>query len=226
MVHQIIWVIFQRTQAKEQIDVNQQKVELAKIQLYKTAAKATEHALDYATTPYTIAAPEIGILKAPIDFAEGKHKEGVADLIGAGLGATFRYLSYYLKAIPTEKTKLISELFKSGAKFNTNDIVDISKNELGKIIFLENGNSKAGLLHILTEHADDFVKSGIKKDDIAKVVMDAVTTGKQVGTTGKSRPVYEVMYNGFKKNIAVDVSNNGFVVGANPVSTYKPNPSN
>ena len=91
---------------------------------------------------------------------------------------------------------LIDELRKNGVKFDENKIVRIGRNDDGKIVFLEEGNSKAGLEHI-RRHADEFESKGIDRDEIAVVVMEAVTTGKQVGTQG-TRPVYEMMYKGKK----------------------------
>jgi len=46
--------------------------------------------------------------------------------------------------------------------------------------------------------------------------MEAATQGTQVGIQG-TRPIYEVVFKGIKKRVAVTVGNNGFVVGANPV---------
>jgi len=148
-----------------------------------------------------------------------------AGLVVAGvqLADGFKNLHKAYKSIAAQRVRnsLIKELAENGIKHNADDIVDIAKSQSGKTVFLETGNSKAGLTHILQEHGSDFVKAGIKQDDIAKVVMDAATNGKQVGMQG-TRPVYEVMYNGAKQNIAVTVGNNGFIVGANPSSNFTP----
>jgi len=47
--------------------------------------------------------------------------------------------------------------------------------------------------------------------------MEAVINGKQVGMQG-TRPIYQVTFNGVQQNVAVTVSNNGYVVGANIAS--------
>lgn len=67
-------------------------------------------------------------------------------------------------------------------------------------------------------HADDFAKRGIYADQIPDLVMTAVERGRIVGYQGKGmgRPIYEVMYNDTKHHVAVTMSNNGFIVGANP----------
>jgi filamentous hemagglutinin len=75
--------------------------------------------------------------------------------------------------------------------------------------------------HIIEVHGTDFSNKGIAESDIPSVVMDAVTKGTQVGTNG-SAPVYQITYNGNPKYIAVGVGSNGFIVRANPVSTWKP----
>jgi RHS repeat-associated protein len=109
---------------------------------------------------------------------------------------------------------LLSELTKQGVKYTAADVLKIGKNVAGKIIFLEKGGTTAGLKHIL-EHSDDFVKAGIAKSDIENVVFEAATSGKLVGSQG-GRPIFQILYNGQTKNIAVTVGDNGYIVGANP----------
>ncbi|TGK20290.1 hypothetical protein EHO62_05510 [Leptospira kmetyi] len=42
------------------------------------------------------------------------------------------------------------------------------------------------------------------------------------GGRGRGRPVYEIIYNGQKQTVGVTIGSNGFIVGANPVSSYRP----
>lgn len=88
----------------------------------------------------------------------------------------------------------------------------------GKVVFLEKGNTKVGLEHILQRPEDDFARIGVSREQVPSVVMDAVTKGKIVDHQGKDmgRPIYEVMVNGQKSRIAVTTGSNGFIVGANP----------
>ena len=44
----------------------------------------------------------------------------------------------------------------------------------------------------------------------------AVTEGTVVGTQ-RTRPIYEVLFEGKAYKVAVSVGDNGFIVGANPV---------
>lgn len=66
-----------------------------------------------------------------------------------------------------------------------------------------------------------FDNKGIAAADIPSVVMQAVTQGKIVGTNG-SAPVYEIAYRGRPQYITVRIGSNGYIVRANPVSTWKP----
>jgi hypothetical protein len=111
-------------------------------------------------------------------------------------------------------------LAKNGVKYNMDDIVRIGRNQSGGISFIETGTENAGLKHILSAHGDDFVKNGIAKKDVADFVFDASTKGKIVGYQGKGqeRPIYEYLYKGKTKRVAVTTGSNGFIVGANPVS--------
>ncbi|MBT2395778.1 polymorphic toxin-type HINT domain-containing protein [Streptomyces sp. ISL-100] len=116
--------------------------------------------------------------------------------------------------------ELLDEMKETGVKFDPEKVIRAERDADGKIVFLEEGNSRAGLKHIIEEHADDFERSGIAREDIPDLVMQAATKGKKVGTQGKGdgRPIYEVEFKGQKRRVAVTVGGNGFVVGANPKS--------
>ena len=125
--------------------------------------------------------------------------------------------AYFLSA---ERTELIGELADAGIKHNPEDIVEIDKTPGGKIIFLETGNSRAGLEHIEIEHGDQFASKGISEAQLPGVLIKAVTEGKIVGYQG-TRPIYETTVDGAKQRIAIDVGSNGYIVGANPKSLPK-----
>lgn len=82
----------------------------------------------------------------------------------------------------------------------------------GKIVFLEQGNAKAGLQHILDRHENQFVQRGIPADQIPDSVMAAATQGKLVSMQN-TRLVYEVEFQGKTQFISVQVGSIGFVVG-------------
>lgn len=52
-------------------------------------------------------------------------------------------------------------------------------------MWLENGTDTAGLNHIITEHADDFLNKGITQEQIPDYVMNALENGKIVGYQGR-----------------------------------------
>jgi hypothetical protein len=114
---------------------------------------------------------------------------------------------------------LIAELKAAREKFSESDLLWIFKNNEGRIIFLEKGNSTAGLEHILN-HKNDFINKGIKDIDISDFIMQALKENKIVGYqgTGTGRPIYELIYRGKKQQVAITTGSNGFVVGANPIS--------
>lgn len=47
-------------------------------------------------------------------------------------------------------------------------------------MWLENGTDTAGLNHIITEHADDFLNKGITQEQIPDYVMNALENGKSL----------------------------------------------
>ncbi|OOX81418.1 hypothetical protein [Snodgrassella alvi] len=112
---------------------------------------------------------------------------------------------------------------KNGVKFSPENILKVEKLADGKIVFLETGNSSAGLQHIVERHASDFAKIGVSESQIPNVVIDTVSKGKIIGYQGKGtgRPIYEITINGQKQRIAVTTGSNGFIVGANPAGVSK-----
>lgn len=119
------------------------------------------------------------------------------------------------------RSELIAELIESGVRCTPENIIGIAKLADGKIVFLETGNSKAGLQHILENHTADFANKGILPEQIPDAAIAAVTQGIIVGYLGsgrKPRPIYQLSFLGTTQYIAVTVSDNGFIVGANPTS--------
>jgi len=117
------------------------------------------------------------------------------------------------------RDELISGL-PVGTKITPRSVVDIRRLPDGRTVWLEKGTDAAGLQHIYKRHEADFVNKGISRDDIPNVVMNALERGKVVGTNGSAN-VYRITHNGVEQNIAVGVGSNGFVVRANPVSSWK-----
>ena len=119
------------------------------------------------------------------------------------------------------RAKLIAELLEQGIRCTPDDIIRIVKLPYGKIVFLETGNAKAGLQHILKQHADDFANQGIPAAQIPGAIMAAITTGQIVGYQGEGetpRPIYQTTFLDKIYYISITVSINGFIVGANPIS--------
>jgi uncharacterized protein YukE len=118
---------------------------------------------------------------------------------------------------PTRE-QLLEELAANGVKHDPEKVVLIGKDGDGRIVFLESGNPKAGLQHVM-DHADQFADIGVPKEKVGQFVFDATTTGKVVGYQGKGtgRPIYEFMFEGQPYKVAVTVGSNGYIVGANPV---------
>lgn len=120
---------------------------------------------------------------------------------------------------PLTRDDLISGL-PAGTKITPESVVDIRKLSDGRTVWLETGSDAAGLQHIYKRHEADFVNKGILRDEIPTVVMNALERGRIVGTNGSAN-VYRITHNGVEQNIVIGVGSNGFVVRANPVSSWK-----
>jgi len=120
-----------------------------------------------------------------------------------------------------EQAALFAALCQAGIKHSPEKVVRIAKQADGKIIFLEEGNTEAGLQHILEQHSVEFANQGIEPDQIPDAIIAAVTQGKMIDYQGrkKTRVIYEVTFNGKTQFISVTVSDNGYIVAANPRSS-------
>jgi len=118
---------------------------------------------------------------------------------------------------------LVSQLNARGENFNSSDVVAITQDPSGNIIWIEKGHlgdRPSGLAHIVAAHGADFAKQDITENEIPQYLMTAVKTGKIVGYQGrgKGRPIYEFTYNGVTCRVAITIGSNGYIVGANPKS--------
>lgn len=125
-----------------------------------------------------------------------------------------------------EGAALISQLEARGEKFDKESVVAITQDSSGNIVWLEKGHlgdRPSGLAHIIDAHGDDFARQDISEAEIPQYVMSAVKYGSIVGYQGRGqgRPIYEFIYDGVTRRIAITIGSNGYVVGANPKSVPK-----
>lgn len=121
------------------------------------------------------------------------------------------------ETVSSEREALTAELAKQSIKHNPEEIVRIARQPNGKIVFLEEGNPKAGLQHIIKRHGDEFASKGIPEEVLPDFLISALVEGRVVGSQ-RGRPIYEVVFNGERYRAAITVGDNGFIVGANPRS--------
>ena len=105
--------------------------------------------------------------------------------------------SGYFSGTSGEGRALIEIVKLKGYKISPENVIGIVKDNSGKIIWLEKGRldgKPSGLVHILDAHQNDFNAKGIATEDIADLVLTAVSKGRIVGYQGKGegRPIYEV----------------------------------
>jgi len=119
--------------------------------------------------------------------------------------------------------ELISEVQSRGDKITPEKVLSIGKDKDGRIVWLEEGRLEprpSGYVHILDRHGGDFKNKGVAESDIPRLVIAAATKGKVVGYSG-DRKVYEYNENGMVYHLAITISDNGYIVGANPEDKWK-----
>lgn len=129
--------------------------------------------------------------------------------------------SGYFTGTSGEGRALIDEVQAHDDKINPDEVIGITKDSSGRIIWLEKGHlggKPSGLAHIIDAHEANFNAKGIASADISDFILTAVAKGNIIGYQGKGtgRPIYEVEYHGKTYQVAVTVGDNGYIVGANP----------
>lgn len=123
--------------------------------------------------------------------------------------------------------KLIDELIQNNVKISVDDVVFITRDKSNQIVWLEKGNSMAGLEHILNGdgrkpgHANDFEKAfGISRDQIPeylnKVISYGTIVSDQLVQKGNSKGFERIYYYEGKHYVVTGIGTNGFIVSAYP----------
>ncbi len=144
--------------------------------------------------------------------------------------STFESWMYALKVLKNERAvensmineNLVAELERKGVKFSRENMLFITRDKTGQIIWLENGSKGAGLEHIQMRHARDFAdKVNVRESDIPAFLHRVITYGtvvenkivKRHGRDGYSR---KYRYAG-RDYILTGIGLNGFLVSAYPI---------
>ena len=136
---------------------------------------------------------------------------------------------FFLKEEELIDPKLVAELVENGVKFNNSDLLFVTKDQSGQIVFLEKGNKKVGLEHILygdgtsehPGHKPDFIKNfQIEENKIKKVIYNFITKGEIVGKR-PSLTGFDYVFKLKGKYLMITIADNGFIVTSHPINKDK-----
>jgi hypothetical protein len=118
---------------------------------------------------------------------------------------------------PSGPSDLRGQLRKSGAKFTEENVVGITRTaEDSSLVWLETGDSSAGLTHIMESHADQFAQLGVVgEENVANLILDTLSNEIPIGTVRDAR-IFSVPFDDVEHELAIVVGNNGFIVTAYP----------
>ncbi|MDY5983115.1 MAG: hypothetical protein SPJ17_05415 [Anaeroplasma sp.] len=121
-----------------------------------------------------------------------------------------------------ERLNEINLLRNKGVKFSEKNLVFATKDTNGKVVWLEKGNDKSGLKHIVNKHAKDFNDVyGVKKKDIPGFVKNLVSSGNLLNerlVIKDGKPGFERIYEYNNKHFTVSgIGTNGYIVSVYPV---------
>jgi hypothetical protein len=150
--------------------------------------------------------------------AEGMAALGPAEK--AQLEGIFTKLNGLLRTSGAERQALMAEAAKVGAKFTESKMLWIVRSASGDVCWLEEGNAKAGLQHILENEATSarFAKAGVPADEIPRLLKKTLEKETPIRIEGDRR-IYAVTMGQAKRELQIIVSSTGskgFVVSAYP----------
>ncbi|WP_421648217.1 T7SS effector LXG polymorphic toxin [Listeria ivanovii] len=162
------------------------------------------------------------ILKTSAYVASMKDAMDDAGLTDMTLSLGFGVAAARNKKIITKKTNdankllkpdLLDELSKSNVKYNPEEVVMVTKNTSEDLLWLEYGNSKAGLNHIEIRHATDFSKRNIR--NIPEFIYN-ILKKEPVSIASSSRGI-NAIYIMDGKRYLIAYGKNGFIVSVYPI---------
>lgn len=129
------------------------------------------------------------------------------------------YDRFLKKVVSIRLLKINSMIEKAkslGCKINKDELIFIIERN-NKFFWLEQGNEKSGLNHIISKHGKEFESNGIEISEIPRLIRRCLIDNKIIAyqRCNKTRPIYSTKYKEKEYFLAITVSNKGFVVGAN-----------
>ena len=136
------------------------------------------------------------------------------DLVDAG-GELVYNGAKQLDNIELMPADLMEELAQSGVKYTPEDVLMVTKNSDGDLLWLETGNEDAGLTHILRRHEGDFERRGIGTEGLPNLLNEILVTSPD--SIKQTKRGYEAVYTYEGMQYKVAYGTNGFVVSFYPI---------
>ncbi|APU15728.1 MULTISPECIES: hypothetical protein [Actinoalloteichus] len=113
----------------------------------------------------------------------------------------------------------IADRERAGVVIRPKDVTRMARMPNGRIVWAGRNNRRGGQDHILSRNRiDEFRRMGVPEDPIMDLAFAALERGAVVGYSGQDRPVYEVVFEGERRRVAITGAPDGVVVGAHPIS--------
>lgn len=121
-----------------------------------------------------------------------------------------------------KKDDMLKQLIDAKVKFNADNVLFVTKDKSGQMIWLEKGNDVAGLKHILIKHADDFHdKHNVSRENIAGHINNIISNGNieysRITKRGNHDGIEKLYSHKGKYYLLTGTGTNGFIVSAYPI---------
>jgi len=120
--------------------------------------------------------------------------------------------------IDLKPADLMEELANSGVKYTEEDVLMVTRNSNGDLLWLETGKEDAGLVHILAEHESQFRDRNIDGAERIVELLHEILQSTPIRGPRPSHNGYEAIFEHNQKLYLVGYGTNGFVVSFRPFS--------
>ncbi|MCY7341943.1 MAG: WXG100 family type VII secretion target [Pseudonocardia sp.] len=119
-----------------------------------------------------------------------------------------------------ERRELLAQVAAAGHKIDPNETLHIVRAPDGRIVWLEKGNGRSGLSHMLrAERIAQFAGRGVRPEEVSTLAPRAITEGTRLGPVRDGGVAYDVPFGDSRIDIVVVVGSNGYIVTAYPLES-------
>lgn len=183
---------------------------------------------------------DLALLAAALDRIRAEHEQAVRPVLAmlspAAADRLSRLATSLVPPVPVsaagcaveapsglpeaERRRLLTVVADAGHKIDPNEVLQIVRAPDGHVVWLERGNGRTGLSHLLrAERLAQFAGRGVAPEEVPTIAVRAITEGTRLGSVRDGGTAYEVPLGDRRVDVVVVEGSNGYLVTAYPLES-------